>query len=1074
MRLVDSPSAAARQAEGLAFLQARAPSESLLIVAGSLDGGLELTRTVAAKRGALFGWQRRTLDALALELAAPALAEKGWAPASRLALEAVWARVVHALDAKDQLGRLAQVADRPGLPRALEQLVTEVRLQNVPVSKLDADLARAAKAFAAALADAGLADRAIWLDLAKDAPLAKAPLLLLDVALTTAREEALVHALAAASSPVLATVPTGDERSRVRLERALGVKVEHRPASGTSALARLQTHLFTTGDVPPGKLGDEVAMLSAPGELRECLEIARLIHRRAKAGTPFDRQAILLRAPAAYRAPLAEALRRAGIPAYFAKGVRAPDPSARAMLALLACAAENLSATRFAEYASLGEVPRAALDRAAPAAVPAGERFVAAAPAELDEVPALDEAVAPEEDESLPEAPVAQGRLRSPRRWERLLVDAAVIGGRDRWERRLDGLETSLRTLRAAPDVSEGRAASLDRTLDDLKVLRAFALPLLDELAALPSDAPWGEWLEALGRLASRALRRPERVLALLAELAPMGSVGPVGLSEVRRVLSQRLLEVTRRPDHHRFGQVFVGPIEAARGLSFEVVYLPGLAERVFPQKVREEPLMPDRARAKLGGALETEHDRVAFERLQLQLGVGAAERQLVFSYPRLDAFEGRPRVPSFYALEALRAAEGTLPAYEALARRTEQAVEARVGWPAPKDSATAVDDAERDLSLLDRLFRDRSGDRHTGEARYLTQVNPALARALRLRYARWTKKWNGADGLVSPSPQALAALAPHQLTARSFSATALQNYAACPYKFHLSAVVRLSPRQEAAAIEQLDPLQRGSMVHTILYRVLTTLRDQGRQPPKEADRAHGLALVDTVVDQVASELHDTYHPAIDRIWRDGVESIRADVRRWFNDTVDAAILHQVEPWRFELSFGLGTRAEQDPDSRPEPMLLPGGLQLRGSIDLVERSGEGNLTATDYKTGKQRAQTGTRVGGGKALQPILYSLALEKLFPGATVRGGALWYCTQAGEFTKVAIPLDAAAREAATQAIGVVGDALARGFFPAAPATNECTYCDFRAVCGPDEERRARKKSRQELEALQKLRSLQ
>ena len=32
-----------------------------------------------------------------------------------------------------------------------------------------------------------------------------------------------------------------------------------------------------------------------------------------------------------------------------------------------------------------------------------------------------------------------KGQLRAPRRWERLLVDAAVIGGRDRWRRRIRG-----------------------------------------------------------------------------------------------------------------------------------------------------------------------------------------------------------------------------------------------------------------------------------------------------------------------------------------------------------------------------------------------------------------------------------------------------------------------------------------------------------------------------------------------------------------------------------------------------------------------------------------------------------
>ena len=54
---------------------------------------------------------------------------------------------------------------------------------------------------------------------------------------------------------------------------------------------------------------------------------------------------------------LEHALDRAGIPAWFHRGTRRPDPAGRALLALLACADEELSARRFAEYVSLGQVP---------------------------------------------------------------------------------------------------------------------------------------------------------------------------------------------------------------------------------------------------------------------------------------------------------------------------------------------------------------------------------------------------------------------------------------------------------------------------------------------------------------------------------------------------------------------------------------------------------------------------------------------------------------------------------------------------------------------------------------------
>ena len=57
-----------------------------------------------------------------------------------------------------------------------------------------------------------------------------------------------------------------------------------------------------------------------------------------------------------------------------------------------------------------------------------------------------------------------------------------------------------------------------------------------------------------------------------------------------------------------------------------------------------------------------------------------------MFSFPRVDLDQGRPRVPSFYALEVLRAAEGRLPGFDELDNRAAGRAGARLGWPAPRD----------------------------------------------------------------------------------------------------------------------------------------------------------------------------------------------------------------------------------------------------------------------------------------------------------------------------------------------------------------------------------------------------
>lgn len=184
------------------------------------------------------------------------------------------------------------------------------------------------------------------------------------------------------------------------------------------------------------------------------------------------------------------------MPAYFARGTLRPEPGGRALLTLLNCAAERLSARRFAEYLSLAQVPDLNRDAdSEPPYVPAESDFTplpepdTTSPVAVDGPAAIDDPV-----------PVIAGGLRAPWQWEKLIVDASVIGGRDRWRRRLAGLEGELRSkLREAED--ENHANHLKRRLLDLGHLKQVGLPIIDALDALPREANWREWLDALTAL---------------------------------------------------------------------------------------------------------------------------------------------------------------------------------------------------------------------------------------------------------------------------------------------------------------------------------------------------------------------------------------------------------------------------------------------------------------------------------------------------------------------------------------------------------------------------------------------
>jgi CRISPR/Cas system-associated exonuclease Cas4 (RecB family) len=179
-------------------------------------------------------------------------------------------------------------------------------------------------------------------------------------------------------------------------------------------------------------------------------------------------------------------------------------------------------------------------------------------------------------------------------------------------------------------------------------------------------------------------------------------------------------------------------------------------------------------------------------------------------------------------------------------------------------------------------------------------------------------------------------------------------------------------------------------------------------------------------------------------------------------------------PIHAELGFGLvDDAAERDPESNPDAVQIADRWLVRGSIDLVEQHlGSGQVRVTDHKTGKPPDRTPLFVGGGEALQPLIYALAIEGIMNRA-VESGSLYYCTPRGGYQRIEIVVTEEARERISQVMETIDAAVAAGFLPAAPREGACAWCDYRAVCGPNEELRASRKATAELQRLIALRGM-
>ncbi len=787
------------------FLLSHTPT---LILATTREAADDAVRHCCSTPGtAIGGVYRHTVRDLVLALSEAPMLERGLQPVRRIAREAIAADI--AARNRSRLTYLAPVASFPGFPRALARTLEDLRLNRITAAQLHsagrsgADLALLLEAYEEALANGRFADHAARCVLALDNIPARA-LLLLDIDVRTVVERQLIDAVKQAAPHTLELRAT--------------------PGTGSTRLHSLQRYVLSGESAPPLPPDDTVAIFSASGEALECVEIARRILRLAAEGTRFDSIAILLRSAERHQPLVQEALRRAGIPAWYSRGARRPDVSGRAFLALLHCALEDLSAERFAEYLSLGQMP------------------------------------------------AEDGEERQSSRWERLLSKAAVISGLDRWERRLDGLANDLlKALEQQPD-SEEQRERLTKELAALEALRGFALPLLHEMAGFPAAANWRTWLDLLGDLARRAIDKPARIHELLEELEPMAPVGPVSLAEVLATLGPELATLRREEERPRYGRVFVGSLADARGMSFDAVFVPGLNEGVFPKPVREDPLLLDAQRATLGieGSRDDKH--------LLQAAVAAASKRLVCSWSRIDLATGRERVPSFYAFEVADAAGYGEIDVARFIREARDRTEARLGWPAPADPADAIDSAEYDLATL----RPQWDNPQPGAAAWLKVVNPHVWRALDARRLRWSTRWTRADGLTDADVHVGIALEQrHALSVRAYAPTRLEQFARCPYRFYLQSVLGLKPADRPAALQRIDPGIRGELYHDVQARFYTELAEAGLLPVTATTLDDALRRLEAVLATVEAEFAERHKPAIPVVWNTDIERIRGDLRGW-------------------------------------------------------------------------------------------------------------------------------------------------------------------------------------------------
>ena len=936
-------------------------------------------------------------------------------------------------------GRLEQFRpDQPGLPAALARTFGDLRDADIDADELAAwalarpqparDLALVYERWRALLATLNFSDRPAVYQAALHAPphiwretLGAAPLIVTGIYDLTRLQRLLIRQ-AARVTEVHFVALTPDDQDFAYARRAV---------------RRLCRETGTTASEAPGAspaLDLVPEAFSAADPQAEAEEIARRILDLARSGVRFHNIAIFHRQGPAADQRLAAALQRAEIPVYRARGLSLRRTAAgRATRQLLRLLWDTPTRSTMLEL--LGN--------------PAIKR-------EIEAKPIL---------------------------WERISRSAGLVS---EWDR----MSTQLRTYIEKDELFDHERRLTRELLDRITALSERAAQARDADtwagAAQQLIAALNEWIEtpsAADALAAGVIRSAIGNLGRLDELE-------ITFTDVdfRRAAERALEKAVSRDAGPLTAGVYVGDANGAgRSVRFDAIFIAGLVERTMPAVPRQDPLLSDPQRRDLNEFLEAEvlrlqNERAETDRLAFQLIRQAAREHLTLSWARRSSTVGAPSRPSPLLLSAVGGLAGLLDGPEKLVAegRIDHLPATVSGAAGPRrrpaqvvETAQEAEDVARDVEAPLRAIDE--ADLHlallTTPGVEAQRLLPALwagaERALAARLRRNAQTFTEYDGVIG--------LGDEQVAPEHWSASALQRYATCPYRYFLGNVLRLNAVSEPGDDAEISPLERGSLIHRILERwVRGWLEQPDRKPWRhyvaDADALHAVAneeLAQAEQDQALGL------PASAKATR---EKVLRDLERYRRmQAADAAV--GWSPLAVEREFSGVSLPIGGGDS----------ISARGRIDRIDANSGGRLRAVDYKTGKRRA--GDLLGhyNGSALQLPLYMHALGRAAErraNMADSAAALHYVTDRGHFAIDTIQgadfvrSTSESAHAATEAdqlartLSTINDGVHEGrFFPFAgdnrKTRENCTYCDFSAACSSDVNSRFAYKERFDLKTV-------
>jgi ATP-dependent helicase/DNAse subunit B len=603
---------------------------------------------------------------------------------------------------------------------------------------------------------------------------------------------------------------------------------------------------------------------------------------------------------------------------------------------------------------------------------------------------------------------------------DRLMRDRRITGGK----RKLLAALKFYKPGEGAPDVLTGPLNDLFAALEPFSSQDAAPLSVwMKGLNALIAWSGLGARVAAIHGPLNVNLQAYRKLIETLGSLARAGSL----FADYTYTFHEWLFLLKKTFMHTRFqvppedeGGVQILGFEESLGHPWQEIYLGGLVDNKFPQRLPQNIFLPEDTLESMGvRTLERARLNAAYHFYRLLLSADT----ITLTYPENEG--DRPVVPSPFLEELTPLKKAGL-----LNRGVEKTSGIQFGLKI--EDSRSIPEFAKALSL--------AGD------------VPGLTKILNTDI-------EGMAGIKSALEYAPEETGPviTKIAKREFRVTELDAYLKCPYDYYITNVLGIEPLEEVT--EDISPLDRGSKVHGILRNFYLSWN----KPVRRETRDEARALLRTLADSAFDTEADTFRNRREK------ELFLTVMAERFLDAEEEFWKQGMKPAYLERKI------------EHYPLILSNGeeVELSARIDRIDVDENGNFIIVDYKTGKyplpkmnidqdifqlpvyavmaQKTLSGKDPSLKKPLGLAYYDLAGKT---GAGARDVVLFNrearkdhpSSKPNASSKCAEEFGAILDQSMDKARKAI-EAILAGDFPSTPQDeNKCRYCPNEVMCGENE----------------------